>query len=67
MLRYAFEKSTEYERFVLVKLAEATIKVMLRPGPMIQCSFALSKAASIGPRADWLVASTLAKETLRAF
>ncbi len=26
-LWYAFEKPTEYERFVLVKLAEATIKV----------------------------------------
>tara|TARA_R110000868_G_scaffold40706_11_gene140229 strand:- start:1063 stop:1371 length:309 start_codon:yes stop_codon:yes gene_type:complete len=26
-LWYAFEKSTEYERFVLIKLGEATIKV----------------------------------------
>ncbi|WP_313231195.1 type IV secretion system DNA-binding domain-containing protein [Sphingobium yanoikuyae] len=66
-LWYAFEKSTEYERFVLVKLAEATIKVDAAAGTNDPVQFRTPEGQAYWTSADWLVASTLAKKTLHAF
>ena len=66
-LWYAFEKSTEYERFVLVKLAEATIKVDAAAGTNDPVQFRTPDGQTYWTSADWLVASTLAKKTLHAF
>ncbi|WP_088189819.1 type IV secretion system DNA-binding domain-containing protein [Sphingobium sp. Z007] len=66
-LWYAFEKSTEYERFVLIKLAEATIKVDAAAGTNDPVQFRTPDGQAYWTSADWLVASTLAKKTLHAF
>lgn len=66
-LWYAFEKSTEYEQFVLVKLAEATIKVDAAAGTNDPVQFRTPEGQAYWTSADWLVASTLAKKTLHAF
>ncbi|MBT2245929.1 type IV secretion system DNA-binding domain-containing protein [Sphingobium sp. BHU LFT2] len=66
-LWYAFEKSTEYERFVLVKLAEAMIKVDAAGGTNDPVQFRTPAGQSYWTSADWLVASTLAKKTLHQF
>lgn len=64
---YAFEKSSEYERFVLVKLAEAMIKVDAAGGTNDPVRFRTPQGRDYWTSADWLVASTLAKKTLHAF
>jgi len=64
---YAFEKSTEYERFVLVKLAEAMIKVDAAGGTNDPVQFRTPEGRDYWTSADWLVASPLAKKTLHAF
>ena len=64
---YAFEKSTEYERFVLIKLAEATIKVDAAAGTNDPVQFRTPEGQAYWTSADWLVASKLAKKTLHAF
>ena len=66
-LWYAFEKSTGYERFVLVKLAEATIKVDAAAGTNDPVQFRTPEGQAYWTSADWLVASTLAKKTMHAF
>ena len=66
-LWYAFEKSTEYERFVLIKLAEATIKVDAAAGTNDPVQFRTPEGQAYWTSADWLVASTLAKKTMHAF
>jgi type IV conjugative transfer system coupling protein TraD len=66
-LWYAFEKSTEYERFVLIKLAEATIKVDAAAGTNDPVQFRAPDGQAYWTSADWLVASTLAKKTVHAF
>lgn len=66
-LWYAFEKSTEYERFVLVKLAEAMIKVDAAGGTNDPVQFRTPEGRGYWTSADWLVASPLAKKTLHAF
>ena len=66
-LWYAFEKSTEYERCVLVKLAEATIKVDAAAGTNDPVQFRTPEGQAYWTSADWLVASTLAKKTMHAF
>ena len=66
-LWYAFEKSTEYERFVLVKLAEAMIKVDAAGGTNDPVQFRTPAGQSYWTSADWLVASPLAKKTLHQF
>jgi len=66
-LWYAFEKSTEYERFVLIKLAEATINVDAAAGTNDPVQFLTPDGQAYRTSADWLVASKLAKKTLHAF
>lgn len=66
-LLYAFEKSTEYERFVLVKLAEAMIKVDAAGGTNDPVQFRTPEGRDYWTSADWLVASPLAKKILHAF
>lgn len=66
-LWYAFEESTEYERFVLVKLAEATIKVDAAAGTNDPVQFRTPEGQAYWTSADWLVASKMAKKTLHAF
>jgi len=66
-LWYAFEKSTEYERFVLIKLAEATIKVDAAAGTNDPVQFRTPEGQAYWTSADWLVASKLAEKTLHAF
>ena len=66
-LWYAFEKSTEYERFVLLKLAEAMIKVDAAAGTNDPVQFRTPEGQAYWTSADWLVASSLAKKTLHAF
>lgn len=64
---YALEKSTEYERFVLVKLAEAAIKVDAAPGTNDPVRFHDPTGREYWTSADWLLASGLAKRTLHGF
>ncbi|MDR6116533.1 MULTISPECIES: type IV secretion system DNA-binding domain-containing protein [unclassified Sphingomonas] len=64
---YAFEKSTEYERFVLIKLAEAAIKVDAAPGTNDPVRFHDPQGREYWTSADWLLASSLGKRTLHAF
>ncbi|HUD92531.1 type IV secretion system DNA-binding domain-containing protein, partial [Sphingobium sp.] len=64
---YAFEKSSEYERFALVKLAEAMIKVDAAGDTNDPVQFRTPQGHDYWTSADWLVASTLAKKTLHAF
>lgn len=66
-LWYAFEKSTEYERFVLLKLAEAMIKVDAAAGTNDPVQFRTPEGQAYWTSADWLVASSLARKTLHAF
>jgi type IV conjugative transfer system coupling protein TraD len=66
-LWYAFEKSSEYERFVLLKLAEATIKVDAAGGTNDPVQFRTPEGQDYWTSADWLVASALANKTLRSF
>ncbi|WP_068092336.1 type IV secretion system DNA-binding domain-containing protein [Novosphingobium rosa] len=67
ILWYALEKSTEYERFVLVKLAEAAIKVDAAQGTNDPVQFRTPDGHPYWTSADWLVASRLAKDTLHRF
>ncbi|ODT90936.1 MAG: conjugal transfer protein TraD [Sphingobium sp. SCN 64-10] len=66
-LWYAFEKSMEYERFVLLKLAEAMIKVDAAAGTNDPVQFRTPEGQAYWTSADWLVASSLARKTLHAF
>lgn len=64
---YALEKSTAYERFVLIKLAEALIKVDAAGGTNDPVRFRTPDGKDYWTSADWLVASQLAKRTLHEF
>ncbi|MDE1916742.1 MAG: type IV secretion system DNA-binding domain-containing protein [Sphingomonadales bacterium] len=64
---YVLEKSTTYERFVLVKLAEAAIKVDAAQGTNDPVQFRTPEGQVYWTSADWLVASKLARETLHRF
>ncbi|MFT4055173.1 MAG: type IV secretion system DNA-binding domain-containing protein [Novosphingobium sp.] len=64
---YALEKSSEYERFVLFKLAEAMIKVDAAAGTNDPVQFRTPEGQAYWTSADWLVASALAKNTLHRF
>lgn len=66
-LWYALEKSTDYERYVLVKLAEAAIKVDAAGGTNDPVLFHTPDGTTYRTSADWLVASPLAKNTLHNF
>lgn len=64
---YALEKSTAYERFVLVKLAEATIKVDAASGTNDPVLFKTPNGKEYWTSADWLVTSSLVKRTFHSF
>ncbi|MFJ5928627.1 type IV secretion system DNA-binding domain-containing protein [Sphingomonas sp. TX0543] len=64
---YALERSSAYERFVLVKLAEAWIKVDAAGGTNDPVRFHAPDGKIYWTSADWLVASPLAKRTIQSF
>jgi type IV conjugative transfer system coupling protein TraD len=64
---YALEKSTEYERFVAMKIIEATFKVDAAPGTNDPVLFKTPDGRQYWTSADWLLASRLAKRTLHSF
>jgi type IV conjugative transfer system coupling protein TraD len=64
---YALEKSTDYERFVLKKLIEASIKGNAAPGTNDPVLFKAPGGQQYWTSADWLLASGLAKKTLHSF
>jgi type IV conjugative transfer system coupling protein TraD len=64
---YALEKSTEYERFVLMKLAEASFKADAAPGTNDPVLFKTPAGQQYWTSADWLLASGLAKKVLHSF
>ncbi|HWU01759.1 MAG TPA: type IV secretion system DNA-binding domain-containing protein [Novosphingobium sp.] len=66
-LWYALEKSTAYDRFVLVKLAEAAIKVDAAQGTNDPVDFHTPDGVAYRTSADWLLASRLAADTLHRF
>ena len=64
---YVLEKSTAFERFVLVKLAEAAIKVDAAGGTNDPVRFRTPDGHPYWTSADWLFASSLAKRILHRF
>lgn len=64
---YVLEKSTAFERFVLVKLAEAAIKVDAAGGTNDPVRFHTPEGRQYWTSADWLIASSLAKRVLHSF
>lgn len=64
---YVLEKSTAFERFVLVKLAEAAIKVDAAGGTNDPVRFHTPEGRQYWTSADWLIASSLAKRVLHRF
>jgi type IV conjugative transfer system coupling protein TraD len=66
-LWYALETATSYERFVLVKIAEATLKVSAAPGTNDPVHFRTPEGSSYWTSADWLLSSTLVRQTLHSF
>ena len=61
---YAFEKSTEYERFILTKLVEAGFKVDAAAGSNDPVLFRMPAGHQYWTSADWLLQSGIAKQTL---
>ncbi|MBA2935237.1 type IV secretion system DNA-binding domain-containing protein [Sphingomonas sp. CGMCC 1.13654] len=64
---YVLERSTAFERFVLVKLAEAAIKVDAAGGTNDPVRFHTPDGRQYWTSADWLMASSLAKRVLHRF
>jgi type IV conjugative transfer system coupling protein TraD len=64
---YALERVSDYERFVLSKLVEATIKANTAPGTNDPILFKAADGHQFWTSADWLLASGLAKRTLHTF
>ncbi len=64
---YALEKSSEYERFVLMKLVEASFKVDAAAGTNDPVLFKTPTGKQYWTSADWLMDSALAKKTLHSF
>jgi type IV conjugative transfer system coupling protein TraD len=61
---YALEMSTDYERFVLTKLVEASFKVDAAGGTNDPVLFRTPAGHQYWTSADWLMASSLAKQML---
>ena len=61
---WALEKSTEYERYLLLKLVEARVKVDAAPGTNAPVLFRTPGGVQYWTSADWLMASGIAKSTL---
>ena len=66
-LWYALERATAYERFVLVKLAEAALKANAAPHTNDPVLFKTPAGAPYWTSADWLLSSVLAQRTLHSF
>jgi type IV conjugative transfer system coupling protein TraD len=64
---YALEKSSDYHRFVLLKLGEAVLKASAAPGTNDPVLFKTPEGRQFWTSADWLLQSGLAKRTLQAF
>jgi type IV conjugative transfer system coupling protein TraD len=64
---YVLERATAFERFVLVKLAEAAIKVDAAGGTNDPVRFRTPDGRPYWTSADWLIASSLAKRVLHRF
>ncbi|MBO9375491.1 type IV secretion system DNA-binding domain-containing protein [Sphingomonas histidinilytica] len=64
---YALEKSSDYERFVLMKLVEASFKVDAAAGTNDPVLFKTPAGKQYWTSSDWLMASSLAKKTLHSF
>lgn len=62
---YAFEKSTEYQRFVLLKLVEATFKVDAAPGTNDPVLFRTQEGKEYWTSADHLLVSGIGKQALQ--
>lgn len=62
---YAFEKSDAYQRFVLMKIAEATFKSDTAPGTNDPVLFQTRNGQEYWTSADWLVNAPVAKEALK--
>lgn len=64
---YVLEKATAYERFVAVKLIEASFKADAAAGTNDPVRFHTPGGKEYWTSADWLLASKLAKRTLHSF
>jgi len=64
---WALEHTTDYQRFVLVKLIEASFKTDAAPGTNDPVQFRTPAGQQYWTSADWLMASSLGKRTLHAF
>jgi len=62
---YAFEKSTEYQCFVLIKLVEATFKVDAAPGTNDPVLFRTPEGKEYWTSADHLLVSGIGKQALQ--
>lgn len=63
---WALEHITAYQRFVLMKLAEASFKTDAAPGTNDPVLFRTPTGGQYWTSADWLMSSELAKRTLHA-
>lgn len=66
-LWWALEHTTAYQRFVLMKLVEASFKTDAAPGTNDPVLFKTPAGRQYWTSADWLMSSDLAKRTLHAF
>lgn len=64
---WALEHTSDYQRFVLAKLIEATFKTDAAPGTNDPVQFRTPGGKAYWTSADWLMASPLAKQSLHAF
>jgi type IV conjugative transfer system coupling protein TraD len=64
---YALERSSDYDRFVLVKLGEALLKASAAPGTNDPVLFKTPQGREFWTSADWLLESGLARQTIQAF
>jgi len=64
---WALEHTSDYQRFVLAKLIEATFKTDVAPGTNDPVQFRTPGGKAYWTSADWLMASPLAKQSLHAF
>ena len=64
---WALEHTTTYQRYVLMKLVEASFKTDAAPGTKDPVQFKTPAGKAYWTSADWLMGSSLAKHTLHAF
>ncbi|MGE4307215.1 MAG: type IV secretion system DNA-binding domain-containing protein [Novosphingobium sp.] len=64
---WVLEHISDYQRFVLLKLLEASIKVQAAPGTNDPVLFKTPVGSQYWTSADWLLASPIAAKTLHAF